>query len=194
MNNEQQKQLRESFPKPVIQSMTIGGKKLQYVGHADVTDRLLTVDPSWTWEPLAFDERGLPAFDERGGLWIKLTVCGLTRLGYGEPQGHNGYDRTKGAIGNAIRNAAMRFGVALDLWRKEETAPVPDDDHVEASVVAMRPDATDDNILDWTARISAAQNKFQLKKIGDEISAFNVPDDVRTELLAMFQGRKKELS
>lgn len=194
MNNEQQQKLREAFPKNLIQTMTIGGKQLSYVGHADVTDRLLSVDPSWTWEPLAFDERGLPALDDRGGLWIKLTVCGLTRLGYGEPQGHNAYDRTKGAIGNAIRNAAMRFGVALDLWRKEESAPVPDDDGVTADVVAMRPDPTDEHIVDWTARISAAQNKFQLKKIGDEIASFNVPDDVRAELIAMFQGRKKELT
>jgi len=193
MNNEQYAQLREAFPKPVIQKMTVQGKDLHYVGHADVTDRLLAVDPSWTWEPLAMDANGLPAFDERGGFWIKLTVCGVTRLGYGEPQGRNGYDRTKGAIGNAIRNAAMRFGVALDLWRKEETEPVPDDDHVPASVVELRPAATDEQIVDWTARINVAANQFQLKKLGDEINQFQLPDDVRAELLSMFQGRRKEL-
>ena len=36
---------------------------LDYVGHAAVTERLLTVDPLWSWEPLALDPTGLPALD-----------------------------------------------------------------------------------------------------------------------------------
>lgn len=95
---------------------------LDYVGHADVTDRLIAVDPLWTWEPLAFDAAGLPALDVHGGLWIRLTVAGVTRLGYGDAQGKRGGDAVKEVIGDAIRNAAMRFGVALDLWRKEPPA------------------------------------------------------------------------
>jgi hypothetical protein len=51
--------------------------------------------------------------DRAGNLWIKLTICGVTRLGVGD--GKN----AKEVIGDAIRNAAMRFGVALDLWAKE---------------------------------------------------------------------------
>ena len=87
---------------------------LDYVGHAAVTDRLLSVDPSWTWEPLALTPEGLPMLDRAGNLWIKLTVNGVTRLGVGDGMS------TKELIGDAIRNAAMRFGVALDLWSKEE--------------------------------------------------------------------------
>ena len=56
---------------------------LDYVGHAALTDRLLDTDPEWSWEPAALTDAGLPAFDGTGGLWIKLTVCGVTRLGYG---------------------------------------------------------------------------------------------------------------
>lgn len=89
---------------------------LDYVGHAEVTDRLLAVDPTWTWEPMGFTTDGLPAIDRNGGLWIRLTVCGVTRPGYGDAQGKEGGDAVKEAIGDAIRNAAMRFGVALDLW------------------------------------------------------------------------------
>lgn len=89
---------------------------LDYVGHAETTDRLLSVDPAWTWEPVAFDENGLPRADGNGGLWIRLTVCGVTRLGYGAADGKRGSDAVKEAIGDAIRNAAMRYGVALDLW------------------------------------------------------------------------------
>lgn len=91
---------------------------LDYVGHAAATDRLLDTDLEWTWEPLSVDERGLPAFDRNGGLWIKLTVLGVSRLGYGSADGKTGGDAIKEIIGDAIRNAGMRFGMALDLWHK----------------------------------------------------------------------------
>jgi hypothetical protein len=93
---------------------------LDYVGHAELTNRLLDADPLWDWEPLALDQRGLPQFDENGGLWIRLTVCGHTRLGYGDAQGKTGPNAIKEAIGDALRNAAMRFGAALDLWAKSD--------------------------------------------------------------------------
>ena len=87
---------------------------LDYVGHAATTDRLLEVDPAWSWEPFALDAAGLPALDKEGNLWIRLTVCGVTRPGVGDGK------TAKERIGDAIRNAAMRFGVALDLWAKED--------------------------------------------------------------------------
>lgn len=95
---------------------------LDYVGHAALTDRLLDCDPHWTWEPMAFKD-GLPAFDETGGLWIRLTVCGHSRIGYGHAAGSSYKDigaREKEVIGDALRNAAMRFGAALELWHKGE--------------------------------------------------------------------------
>jgi hypothetical protein len=91
---------------------------VDYVGHAEVTDRLIAVDPSWTWEPVAYGQDGLPQLDRNGGLWIKLTVAGVTRLGYGHADGKNGGDAIKETIGDAIKTAAVRFGVALDLKRK----------------------------------------------------------------------------
>jgi hypothetical protein len=112
--------LCEPFPRSAISKLPKGGTTLDFVGHAAVTRRLLEVDPTWNWEPVAFDEDGLPKFDANGGLWLRLTICGVTRLGYGEPQGGDAFDKTKGAIGNAVRNAAMRFGVALDLWSKDD--------------------------------------------------------------------------
>lgn len=91
---------------------------LDYVGHAALTDRLLDTDIEWSWEPVGFTPEGLPAHDRNGGLWIKLTVCGVTRYGYGAADGKAGGDAVKEIIGDALRNAAMRFGAALDLWHK----------------------------------------------------------------------------
>lgn len=107
---------------------------LDYVGHAAVTDRLLDVDPTWSWEPVALRD-GLPAFDQFGGLWIKLTVCGVTRLGYGNAapkQGGDPGNREKEVIGDAIRNAGMRFGIALDLWHKGDLRTDGDSDDDDA--------------------------------------------------------------
>ncbi len=110
---------------------------LDYVGHAALTDRLLETDPEWFWEPVAFDETGLPALDRNGGLWIKLTVLGVTRLGYGDAEGKQGGNAIKEAIGDALRNAAMRFGAALDLWHKGDL-------HAdEAEAEAEKPGATE---------------------------------------------------
>ncbi|MEU9761829.1 hypothetical protein AB0D98_19195 [Streptomyces sp. NPDC047987] len=78
---------------------------LAYVGHAEATNRLLNVDPFWDWEPLTVDERGLPQVDGYRGLWIRLTVCGMSRLGYGHAGDKTGGDAVKETIGDAIRNA-----------------------------------------------------------------------------------------
>lgn len=107
---------------------------IDYVGHADVTDRLLQVDPAWTWEPAMRDQFGQPSIassiDRDGNLWINLTVAGVTRPGVGD--GKNAKEK----IGDALRNAAMRFGVALDLWAKGDR----DWAHAEKTGTDQHPD------------------------------------------------------
>lgn len=118
--------LREPFPASQIGKLPKGGITLDFVGHGFITARLLDVDPTWTWEPVSYEETGLPMFDDYGGLWILLTVCGVTRLGYGDAGGKKGPNAVKEAVGDALRNAAMRFGVALELWCKgDPDAPQP---------------------------------------------------------------------
>jgi hypothetical protein len=95
---------------------------IEFVGHADVTRILLEADPLWTWEPVAWSDTGEPLIVQRGSelrMWIRLTIHGHSRLGVGivsttkdEPE--------KQLIGDALRNAAMRFGIALALWSKSD--------------------------------------------------------------------------
>lgn len=122
---ESLQKLREPFADHQIGKLPKGGIQLDFVGHAHLTARLLDVDPLWTWEPFAVDENGLPAFDDNGGLWIKLTICGVTRPGYGDPGRSIGANAIKEAIGDALRNAAMRFGAALQLWAKGDLDAPP---------------------------------------------------------------------
>lgn len=185
MTPEQAAKLREPFPKSAISTLPKAGITLSYIGHAAVTQRLLEIDPSWSWEPVAFDDRGLPAFDDKGGLWIRLTVCGVTRYGYGEPQGSDHFDKIKGAIGNAIRVAAMRFGVGLDLWSKEE---------ISTTFELPRPVATDRQVAAWTAAISEAPDFLTLKKIADEISGYHLADELQAELRDIWSMRRKEIT
>jgi hypothetical protein len=108
----------EPFPANEINQIPKGGIQLDYVGHAALTKRLLETDLEWSWEPFAVGEDGLPKLDDKGGLWIRLTVCGITRIGYGDAGNSKGTNAVKEAIGDALRNAGMRFGAALDLWHK----------------------------------------------------------------------------
>jgi hypothetical protein len=96
--------------------------QLDFVGHADVTKMLIEIDAEWTWEPTAFDANGLPAYRVENGMahmagW--LTILGVRRLGVGSVM-HNKPDLLKELISDFIRNAAMRFGVCLALWTKQE--------------------------------------------------------------------------
>jgi hypothetical protein len=105
-------------------NITTAHLHLDYFGHAETTDRLLAVDPEWSWEPVAWGADGLPVVARHGPnlvMWAKLTVAGVTRLGVGTC-GADKDDAHKELIGDFLRNAAMRFGVALDLWRKSERA------------------------------------------------------------------------
>ncbi len=165
--------MREPFPAHQISYLPKGGVKLAYVGHAALTDRLLNVDPAWTWEPLALDDRGLPALDEVGGLWIKLTVCGVTRLGYGDAGAKKGGDAMKERIGDALRNAAMRFGAALELWHKGELHAEPEQkpsgmaaDIIEDWLIYIN-DSTSTAVL----RTRTAEAVQAAGEVGDEAAA-----------------------
>ena len=156
---------------------------LDYVGHAAITHRLLDVDPLWRWEPVASDAAGLPMLDKDGGMWIKITICGVTRLGYGDAQGKTGPDAMKERIGDALRNAGMRFGMALDLWHK--------------GVLEMEPERFEPNSADkWVMKADSAIDIVTLEKVWAEGAADLVEKDDRkayAEFKDSVKNRKNEL-
>ena len=112
-----------AVPDPkIVSKLPKGGRELDYIGHADVTRILLGVDPTWTIEPAAYDEAGLPARVTIGnmvqaGFW--MTLLGHTRYCVGSVEDRKS-DQAKELLSDAIRNGAMRYGVALSLWTKAE--------------------------------------------------------------------------
>lgn len=157
----------------IVGKLPKGGIQLDFVGHADVTKMLLEIDESWTWEPVAFDADGLPAYRVENGLahmagW--LTVHGVRRLGIGSVA-HNKPDLLKELASDFIRNAAMRFGICLSLWTKQEW----DDVSSPAPAPKANPKATPKTTPKADGLLSIAQvNQF---KSACEARGIN-PDEV----------------
>lgn len=112
-----------AVPDPkIVSKLPKGGVTLDFVGHADITRILLEIDPTWAIEPAAYDEAGLPARVKIGnmiqaGFW--MTLLGQTRYCVGSVEDRKS-DVGKELVSDAIRNGAMRFGIALSLWTKAE--------------------------------------------------------------------------
>jgi hypothetical protein len=133
------KALREPFPPELVGKLPKAGMQLDFVGHAAVTDRLLFVDPEWSWEPMGFTSEGLPAYresDNETELWIRLTIAGVTRPGVGVVRTASS-DLGKQLVSDALRNAAMRFGVALDLWSKEDLHATPPEPTIDTEAAGF---------------------------------------------------------
>lgn len=95
---------------------------LDFVGHADITRILIEIDPLWTWEPIAYFASGVPAYEIVNGMAHmagRMTVHGKTMIGVGSCESGKP-DLLKELISDFLRNAAMRFGVSLALWTKNE--------------------------------------------------------------------------
>ncbi len=171
---------------------------LDYVGHADVTNRLLLVDPEWSWEPAAFDAEGLPKIakspDGQYVMWIRLSVGGVTRLGVGSVASDAG-DLYKQLISDALRNAAMRFGVALDLWSKaERLEAAPIDGHGEgqpgsvADVASAGSEAAGSVVA--AAAVPTQASPSWIKLIGELMAETAVPKGERLDFACKVIGRE----
>lgn len=112
--------------KSIVQRIKKGSSYLDYVGHAQTTAILLQIDPEWNYT-INCDERGIPIVIERHytlEMWGTITLLGHTRPCVGTCDAAKG-EVVKELIGDMIRNGAMRFGIALDLWAKGELLGQP---------------------------------------------------------------------
>jgi hypothetical protein len=101
---------------------------LDYVGHPDVDRTLTEIDPEWNWEPVAWDEDGLPLIkwrDKAAVLWGRLTLLGKPKLCVGSCD-PNKVDVDKELVGDLIRNGAMRHHVFASLWSKADRQGIPE--------------------------------------------------------------------
>ncbi len=106
-----------------------GGKKMDYVSHGSVTERLNQVDPDWSMDTRAtYTYAGKDGRLHVEGVEIALTVCGVTRVEAGGPQRQDGFaNEIKNAYSDALKRAAMRFGVALTIWESSVEAQYDED-------------------------------------------------------------------
>lgn len=136
--------LRTPHPS-LVETKPKGGTNLSYVGHAAVTEMLLRHDPLWSWRPVGTDMNGSPIIDRNAdgrpiGMWIYLTIFDHHRMGYGsvEPTDRRSDgDLIKEIIGDGIRNAAMRFGIALNLWSKNDLEVAAPEETAHDKVIAQ---------------------------------------------------------
>lgn len=171
-------------------TITTAHMHLDYAGHAAVTDRIQSVDPEWTWTFAAVDEHGLPIFDRNNGLWIFITILDVTRPAYGDAEGKSGGDAIKAAISDAIKNGAMRFGVGLDLWSKEDLAPAEMPPVEVPAVAPPAPDNTTDETIDWLAVPASVDN---LEALTAKASECNTAGAFKGAVQTAFRRRKKQL-
>lgn len=132
--------LRAKFPPELITKVDKGFGPVDTLNHAVVTDRLQKTDPFWKMEITRWTEANLTPEQYKEGNKTKLRwhpdpnglphvlavygwmeVFGVRRYEVGEVENISSYgDEAKKAISDFIKRAAMRFGVGLDLWTKED--------------------------------------------------------------------------
>lgn len=111
-----------AVPDPkIVGKLPKGNIQLDFVGHADITRILIEIDPLWRWVPIAWDE-GRPKIHVENGMatmWGELQLLGHSRLGVGSVRADKP-DLDKELVSDFLRNAAMRYGICLALWTKQE--------------------------------------------------------------------------
>lgn len=166
--------------------------ELDYVGHAEITRILIQIDPLWNWEPVAWKD-GRPQITIVNGnavMWARLTVLGKTILGTGTASADKN-DLDKELIGDFLRNAGMRLGIALKLWSKAEweddPAPAP---RTEAETI---PDALFQDPYRWTyEEMQKATSIVALDAIAN-LAKSQLTDEQRDKLRPIYLERKAEL-
>lgn len=129
---------------------------LSYMGHAEVTLALISIDPGYTYGWVT-DERGSMLVKERSGHLVLegwLTVHGKTLPGVGTcSAGDGGGEPEKVLIGDLLRNCAMRFGIGTSLWSKADGLSA------QVEEPAAEPDPVETLIMDVMGRLTELKDR-----------------------------------
>ena len=128
MSNETEalllKAVLEQYATPdpkIVGTIPRSGINLSYVSHAEITRILIDIDPLWNWQPVAWQD-GRPTTHEANGMvtmWATLTLLNKSLIGVGSVRADKP-DYEKELVGDFLRNAAMRFGICLSLWSRQD--------------------------------------------------------------------------
>jgi hypothetical protein len=91
----------------------------------------------------------------------------------------------KERIGDALRNAAMRFGAALDLWHKGDLHKDEEPEQPE--------EITKQHMEGFVADINKCATIEDLLATGDVIGAKPLSELQRAEIAAVYSKRKREI-
>lgn len=131
---------RDFAPDKIKQKRGQGGRTMTYISHGLITERLNDAAPGWSSTIL----QTYTTTDANGrlhceGIELALTIDGVTRVEAGGPQRQDGFaNELKNAYSDALKRAAMRFGVALRMWENLVDAEYDEDAH-PGELVPTRP-------------------------------------------------------
>lgn len=191
--DEIRKALAKPFSDKAIKQRTGGGgKEYDYVGHETVTRRLdeategtwsSTIDQVWfrqegavgKWNPqtrrLEVDPDVVTMVAQ-----VTLTIPGLGQrsdIGVQNIQPCGGEDQYKGAISDALKRAAMRFLVAIDLYGEDIEARVAAAAEPAASseaVAETKPNGTDGKPKGRSTGPNRETLNAEIKKLSDQLT------------------------
>ena len=124
LNNQLLLAVLEEYASPdpkIVGTIPRNGVNLSYVSHSEITRILITIDAGWSWEPIEWIN-GRPAIHIENGMatmWGKMTLLGKPMICVGSARADKG-DYEKELIGDLLRNGSMRYGIALNLWSKQD--------------------------------------------------------------------------
>lgn len=125
LNNQLLRAVLEEYASPdpkIVGTIPRNGVNLSYVSHSEITRILISVDAMWSWEPIEWIN-GRPAIHIENGMatmWGKMTLLGKSMICVGSARADKA-DYEKELIGDLLRNGSMRYGIALNLWSKQDS-------------------------------------------------------------------------
>jgi hypothetical protein len=141
MDDALRKKLDKPFPADKVKTKPgQGGRKMSYISHGLITERLNDTDPGWSSRHIATHTyTGADGSLHCAGVELAVTIGGVERVESGGPQRASHFtDEIKNAYSDALKRAAMRFGVALGMWETLVDAE-GDEDYTDAPMTHPEP-------------------------------------------------------